>query len=148
MRLDCRAPRVQGSILYCTTGILLQRLQSDPRLLQFSHIIIDEIHERDVFADLVLVVIKQLLPARPDLRLVLMSATLNADQFSAYMGGCPVVRVPGKMFPVTSIYIEQVLEWTQFDLAASLDYGDREPAQQEESVLTDEKVRSVVHSTS
>lgn len=61
---------------------------------------VDEIHERDLFADFLLVVLRDLLPAHPHLRLILMSATLHVELFSGYFGGCPVVRVPGFTYPV------------------------------------------------
>ena len=78
VRMDHKLPREEGSIIYCTTGILLQRMQNDRTLKQFTHVILDEIHERDIMADIILVIIKEILPARPDLKVVLMSTTLNA----------------------------------------------------------------------
>ena len=108
VRMDNKLPREQGSIIYCTTGILLQRMQSDRTLKQFTHVILDEIHERDIMADIILVIIKEILPARPDLKVVLMSATLNATQFS-YLNNCPVLHIPGFMYPVTTFYLEDVL---------------------------------------
>ena len=115
MRLDSKPPRPSGgSILYCTTGVLVSRLQSDSELRAFTHIIIDEIHERDALADILLVVIKQILPKRPDLKVILMSATLNASKFSTYMKDCPTLHVPGFMFPVKEFYLEDVLEMTEY----------------------------------
>jgi ATP-dependent RNA helicase DHX36 len=55
-------PRSKGCILYCTTGILLQFLQSDPTLKHTSHIVIDEIHEQDILSDFILTIVKDLLP--------------------------------------------------------------------------------------
>ena len=82
VRHDSRPPTAGNSILYCTTGVLVQRLQSDPDLSSFTHVIIDEIHERDVLADILLVIMKTILTKRTDLKLVLMSATLYAQKFS------------------------------------------------------------------
>ena len=59
VRMEHKLPRQQGSILYCTAGILLQRMQNDRRLKQFTHIVLDEVHERDVMVDLILVILKQ-----------------------------------------------------------------------------------------
>lgn len=115
VRLDRKVPRSQGSILYCTTGVLLQKLKSDSQLRQFTHIVIDEIHERDVMADLLLVLIRNILPLRPELKLILMSATLNASKFSSYMGNCETLHIPGFMFPVKKYYLEDVLELTQWE---------------------------------
>lgn len=61
-----------------------------------THICVDEIHERDQFADFLLIVLREVLPRRPDLRLVLMSATINEDLFSVYFNGSPIIRVPGE----------------------------------------------------
>lgn len=116
VRLDSVPPRHVASILYCTTGVLVQRLQSDKHLDQFTHVIIDEIHERDVLADILLVIIKQILPQRPDLKVVLMSATLNASKFSNYMNNCETLHVPGFMFPVDVYYLEDVFEMTNHQL--------------------------------
>ncbi len=68
-----------------------------------THVLVDEIHERDRYADFLLILLRDLLPRQPDLRLVLMSATLHEDLFSSYFGGCPVVRVPGERLPCTCI---------------------------------------------
>ena len=62
VRMEHKLPRQQGSILYCTAGILLQRMQNDRRLKQFTHIVLDEVHERDVMVDLILVILKQVPP--------------------------------------------------------------------------------------
>ncbi|KAL3646166.1 hypothetical protein CASFOL_011346 [Castilleja foliolosa] len=70
---------------------------------------LDEIHERDRFSDIMLAIIRDMLPLYPHLRLVLMSATLDAERFSSYFGGCPVIRVPGFTYPVKSFYLEDVL---------------------------------------
>ena len=59
VRMEHKLPRQQGSILYCTAGILLQRMQNDRSLKQFTHIVLDEVHERDVMVDLILVILKQ-----------------------------------------------------------------------------------------
>jgi hypothetical protein len=65
-----------------------------------THVVVDEIHERDRFADFLLIMLRDILPAHPTLRVVLMSATLHTQLFSSYFGGCPIVSVPGFMHPV------------------------------------------------
>jgi HrpA-like RNA helicase len=67
---------------------------------QVSHVIVDEVHERGVLADFLLIILRDLLPLRPDIRVVLMSATVDADVFSSYFVGCPVLTIPGFTFPV------------------------------------------------
>ncbi|CAH1239477.1 DHX36 [Branchiostoma lanceolatum] len=115
IRLENKLPRPKGSILYCTTGIILKRLLSDPYLGEVSHLILDEVHERDLLSDFLTIIVRDLLQARPDLKLVLMSATLNADQFSAYFGNSPMANIPGFTFPVEDLYLEDVLELTRYD---------------------------------
>uniref|UniRef100_A0A6N2KX27 RNA helicase n=1 Tax=Salix viminalis TaxID=40686 RepID=A0A6N2KX27_SALVM len=81
-------------LLFCTTGILLRRLLLDRDLKGVTHVIVDEIHERGMNEDFLLIVLRDLLPRRPELRLILMSATLNADLFSSYFGGAPAIHIP------------------------------------------------------
>ncbi|XP_055546297.1 ATP-dependent DNA/RNA helicase DHX36 [Wyeomyia smithii] len=110
IRLEGVKPRGSGaSILFCTTGIVLTIMQSDPMLSGISHLILDEIHERDVITDLLLAIVKMLLPYRPDLKVVLMSATLTADTFSRYFNDCPMVEIPGLVFPVEEFYLEDIV---------------------------------------
>ncbi|KAG6966377.1 hypothetical protein JG687_00004862 [Phytophthora cactorum] len=103
----------------------------DPRTLgeEVSHVIVDEVHERDLQSDVLLAMLRQFLAegnaARrrkfggtlPPLKVILMSATLNAASFQRYFGGaavCPMIEVPGRTFPVEQFYLEDVLEKTQF----------------------------------
>lgn len=109
------------SLMFCTNGVLLRMLTAgggeDP-MATVTHLVVDEIHERDRFADFLLILLRDLLPAHPHLRLVLMSATLHIDLFSGYFGGCPVVRVPGFTHPVQDFYLEDVLRLTGYQEAA------------------------------
>uniref|UniRef100_A0A7N6B5H0 RNA helicase n=1 Tax=Anabas testudineus TaxID=64144 RepID=A0A7N6B5H0_ANATE len=111
IRLQSRLPRRQGSVLYCTTGIILQWLRSDPLLSSISHLVLDEIHERNLQSDVLLVIVKDLLNLRDDLKVILMSATLNAEKFSKYFGNnCPMIHIPGLTFPVEEFLLEDVVE--------------------------------------
>ncbi|XP_061575477.1 ATP-dependent DNA/RNA helicase DHX36 [Cololabis saira] len=114
IRLQSRLPRRQGSILYCTTGIILQWLRSDPLLSSISHLVLDEIHERNLQSDVLLIIVKELLQLRDDLKIVLMSATLNAEKFSKYFANCPVIHIPGLTFPVEEFLLEDILEMTRY----------------------------------
>ncbi|NXX70752.1 DHX36 helicase, partial [Spizella passerina] len=105
-----RLPRKQGSILYCTTGIVLQWLQSDKHLSSISHVVLDEIHERNLQSDVLMSIIKDLLNVRQDLKVILMSATLNAEKFSEYFDHCPMIHIPGFTFPVVEYLLEDVIE--------------------------------------
>ncbi|MBA0801609.1 hypothetical protein Gohar_011963, partial [Gossypium harknessii] len=103
-------------LLFCTTGILLRRLLVDRDLRGVSHVIVDEIHERGMNEDFLLIVLKDLLPRRPELRLILMSATLNAELFSSYYGGAPTIHIPGFTYPVRAHFLENILEMTGYRL--------------------------------
>ena len=87
-------------LLVATEGVLTARLQQDPLLTGFRTIVIDEFHERSIHADLGLALARQAWLARDDLRLVVMSATLDARRVSQFLGDCPVVDVPGRSFPL------------------------------------------------
>ncbi|CAN6842604.1 unnamed protein product [Brassica oleracea] len=126
VRLQSKGGR-HSSVVFCTNGILLRVLVgkgSGSYVSDITHIIVDEIHERDCYSDFMLAIIsvfflicnafffpicRDLLPSNPHLRLILMSATLDAERFSGYFGGCPVVRVPGFTYPVRTLYLEDVL---------------------------------------
>ncbi|KAI8023970.1 hypothetical protein LOK49_LG03G00881 [Camellia lanceoleosa] len=103
-------------LLFCTTGILLRRLLVDRNLKGITHVIVDEIHERGMNEDFLLIVLKDLLPRRPELRLILMSATLDAELFSSYFGGAPTVHIPGFTYPVQTHFLENILEMTGYRL--------------------------------
>nr|KYP51609.1 putative ATP-dependent RNA helicase DHX36 [Cajanus cajan] len=105
-------------LLFCTSGILLRRLLSDRNLNGITHVFVDEIHERGMNEDFLLIVLKDLLPRRRDLRLVLMSATLNAELFSKYFGGSPTFHIPGFTYPVRAHFLEDVLEMTGYKLTS------------------------------
>uniref|UniRef100_A0A8D0GZI9 DExH-box helicase 34 n=1 Tax=Sphenodon punctatus TaxID=8508 RepID=A0A8D0GZI9_SPHPU len=91
-------------VVFLTEGLLLRQAQRDPTLPGYRVLIADEVHERHLQGDFLLGVLRRLLPARPDLKLVLMSATINLRLFSTYFGGAPVVQVPGRLFPITVLY--------------------------------------------
>jgi ATP-dependent helicase HrpB len=91
-------------VLFATEGILTARLQQDPLLSEFRTVILDEFHERSLHADLGIALAKQAWTARTDLRLVVMSATIDASVVSAYLGECPVVAVPGTLHPLDVRY--------------------------------------------
>ena len=99
IRLEARRSS-ETKLLFCTTGVLLRRLAAEPTLASVSHVFVDEIHERGMNEDFLLVVLRDLLPRRPDLKIVLMSATLDAELFAGYFGGAPLAHIPGFTHPV------------------------------------------------
>lgn len=117
-------PRVhdQTRLIFCTVGILLRQLQSDSISSHVTHLIVDEIHERDVQTDILLTLLKQLLIKQSKsqvsrLKVILMSATVQASTFQSYFGGehvCPMLTVPGKLYEVQELFLEDVLEKTGF----------------------------------
>jgi len=87
-----------------TDGLLLAETQSDPRLREYDTLIIDEAHERSLNIDFLLGIVKTLLPVRPDLRLIVTSATLDLEKFRRAFDGAPVLEVGGRMYPVEVEY--------------------------------------------
>ena len=88
-----------------TDGILLAEIQHDPRLLKYDTIIIDEAHERSLNIDFLLGYIKNILPKRPDLKVIITSATINTETFSKFFHDAPVIEVSGRSFPVDIEYL-------------------------------------------
>ncbi|XP_055695529.1 putative ATP-dependent RNA helicase DHX57 [Lutzomyia longipalpis] len=105
-------------LTFCTTGILLRRLQTDPVLANVTYVIVDEVHERSEESDFLLLILRELLEKRSDLRVILMSATLNAKIFSEYFKGAPVLDIPGRTFPVEQLFLEDIIEQSNYVLEA------------------------------
>ncbi|KAF6254303.1 P-loop containing nucleoside triphosphate hydrolase protein [Scenedesmus sp. NREL 46B-D3] len=102
-------------LTFCTTGILIRRLMVDPALSNVSHVIIDEVHERGLEVDFLLAAMRELAAARPDLKLLLMSATLNSanitDYFAAQVAGSVgCLHIPGRTYHVEQFYLEDLIE--------------------------------------
>lgn len=87
-----------------TDGVLLAEIQSDPLLRRYDTLIIDEAHERSLNIDFLLGYLKQLLPKRPDLKLLITSATIDVEKFSRHFDDAPVVEVSGRTYPVEVVY--------------------------------------------
>lgn len=133
VRFDAKTPQPNGSITFCTTGVFLRRLQSalgeesatNSFLDDLTHVVVDEVHERDIETDLLLVVIKRLLAERKrlgkrEIKLVLMSATIDPKLFRDYftepppsLKPAPVVEIPGRSFPVDKHYLEETVQHLQ-----------------------------------
>ena len=89
-----------------TDGVLLAEIQHDRRLDQYDALIIDEAHERSLNIDFILGYLKNLLPQRPDLKVIITSATIDVESFSRHFDGAPVIDVSGRAFPVDLCYLE------------------------------------------
>jgi ATP-dependent helicase HrpA len=91
-------------LVLMTDGLLLAELASDPLLRRYDTIIVDEAHERTLNVDLLLGVLKRLLPRRPDLKLIVTSATLDVERVSQFFDGAPIITVSGRSYPIEVRY--------------------------------------------
>lgn len=91
-------------VKFMTDGILLAEIQGDRTLSAYDTLIIDEAHERSLTIDFVLGWVKRILPERPDLKLIVSSATIESERFSEFFDGAPVIQVEGRTFPVEVLY--------------------------------------------
>lgn len=108
-------------LLVATEGVLTSRAQSDPLLSAFQTVVLDEFHERSLHADLALALARQAWLARDDLRLIVMSATLDTAAVARFLGSCPVVDVPGRVFQVSVSYApgEAIADGVRWALGAT-----------------------------
>lgn len=126
IRGEARQKAGVTKVVFVTTGVLLRRLQMGDGLEDVSHVVVDEVHERSLDTDFLLILLKRILAERKDLRVVLMSATLDARVFAEYFGGegkVKMVEIMGRMFPVEDYYLDQVIARTRFDGGGRLIYG-------------------------
>ncbi|RYQ89283.1 hypothetical protein Ahy_B09g096006 isoform C [Arachis hypogaea] len=102
---DCTGP--DTVIKYMTDGMLLREILVDENLSQYSVIMLDEAHERTIHTDVLFGLLKKLVQRRPELRLIVTSATLDAEKFSGYFFNCNIFTIPGRTFPVEILYTKQ-----------------------------------------
>ncbi|XP_042415652.1 DExH-box ATP-dependent RNA helicase DExH7, chloroplastic-like isoform X3 [Zingiber officinale] len=122
VRLDI-ARNDKTKLLFCTTGILLRKLSDNKNLSGITHVIVDEVHERSLLADFLLIVLKNLIDKQSDrggqkLKVVLMSATVDSSLFSRYFGHCPVIIAEGRTHPVSTYFLEDAYEKLNYCLAS------------------------------
>ncbi|KAK5659077.1 hypothetical protein OQA88_1166 [Cercophora sp. LCS_1] len=115
IRLEANTSR-ETRLVYATTGIVMRMLEGSNDLQEITHLVLDEVHERSIDSDFLLIVLKKLLKRRKDLKVVLMSATVDAEKFSNYLSGAPVLTVPGRTFPVQVAYLEDAVEFTGYSI--------------------------------
>lgn len=130
VRLDSKlSPKTL--LQYCTNGVLLRLLMVGHKCLSnITHIIVDEIHERDSFSDYLLISLRDLQKTYKKLKIILMSATLNVELFTNYFGNCPLINVPGNCYDVKTYFLEDLLKQTGY-----LNKGMRKMLQEHEREL-------------
>ncbi|KAM6327731.1 ATP-dependent RNA helicase A isoform 2-T2 [Podargus strigoides] len=111
VRFESVLPRPHASVMFCTVGVLLRKVEAGIRGI--SHVIVDEIHERDINTDFLLVVLRDVVQAYPEIRVILMSATIDTSMFCEYFN-CPIVEVFGRTYPVQDYFLEDCIQMTQF----------------------------------
>ncbi|KDQ63106.1 hypothetical protein JAAARDRAFT_147063 [Jaapia argillacea MUCL 33604] len=102
---DCTSPETK--IKYMTDGMLQRECLIDPLVSQYSVIMLDEAHERTIATDVLFGLLKKAIERRPDLKLIVTSATLDAEKFSKYFFGCPIFTIPGRTYPVEVLYTKE-----------------------------------------
>uniref|UniRef100_A0A8C7IK65 RNA helicase n=1 Tax=Oncorhynchus kisutch TaxID=8019 RepID=A0A8C7IK65_ONCKI len=112
VRFESILPRPHASIMFCTVGVLLRKLEAGIRGI--SHVIVDEIHERDINTDFLMVVLRDVVQTYPEVRIILMSATIDTTMFREYFFNCPVIEVFGRTFPVQEYFLEDCIQMTHF----------------------------------
>lgn len=139
IRLEANTSK-ETRLVFATTGIVMRMLEGSNDLREITHLVLDEVHERSIDSDFLLIVLKKLLTRRKDLKVVLMSATVDAERFSRYLGGAPVLNVPGRTFPVNVQYLEDAVEFTG--------YSNDNRVQEKDIDLDDDLVDEVVETSS
>ena len=91
-------------IKYMTDGIMQREILLDPELSKYKVIMLDEAHERTIATDVLFGLLKKALKRRPDMKLIVTSATLDAEKFSSYFNECPILSIPGRTYPVEIMY--------------------------------------------
>lgn len=147
IRGDSRVQSGLTKITFVTTGVLLRRMQSGngsivDTLADISHIIVDEVHERSLDTDFLLALLRNVLRSRADLKVILMSATLDANVFIDYFAGqqsVGLVNIPGRTFPVDDYYLDDVLLQTKFEPTLEEQSSDEEEEEVEEDYVSENR---------
>lgn len=144
IRLESNTTK-ETRLVYATTGIVMRMLEGSNDLREVTHIVLDEVHERTIDSDFLLIILKKLMARRPDLKIVLMSATVDADRFSRYLDGAPVLQVPGRTFPVKCMFLEDAVELTGFTVdggETSKHYTDQDDELESVDLVTNPETKA------
>ncbi|KAL7079809.1 hypothetical protein ACQ4LE_000922 [Meloidogyne hapla] len=112
VRFEGIIPRQYGAIMFVTVGVLMRKMEMGLRGI--SHVIVDEIHERDINTDFLLIVVRDMLRANPKLRVLLMSATIDTSLFTNYFGLCPIIEIEQRVHPVRGFFLEDVISMLKY----------------------------------
>ncbi|GAB5359363.1 hypothetical protein AAMO2058_000537600 [Amorphochlora amoebiformis] len=118
IRLENKVSR-RTRLIYMTNGILLRQLSGGSLLEDVSHVVVDEVHERSVDIDMLLLVLRSILVKNRKLKIILMSATVDASTFQGYFDNCPLINIPGRTFPVTSYFLTEALTHSGYHTPSS-----------------------------
>lgn len=111
IRLESRLSPITN-LVFCTNGVLLRCLMGKNAtsiLNDVTHIIVDEVHERDQYSDFLLISLKEKVLQHTNIKIILMSATIESNTFSRYFNNCPLIEIPGRLFPIENYFLEDVL---------------------------------------
>ncbi|XP_052556919.1 3'-5' RNA helicase YTHDC2 isoform X1 [Tympanuchus pallidicinctus] len=138
IRLESRvSPRTL--LTFCTNGILLRMLMAgDSALSTVTHVIVDEVHERDRFSDFLLIKLRDILQSQTNLKLIISSAALDANLFIEYFGSCPVIHIQGRPFEVKEMFLEDILRSTGYTNKEMIKYRkEKQREEKQQSTLTE-----------
>lgn len=126
-------------LTFCTSGVFLRTLMSgDASLSTVTHVIVDEVHERDGLTDFLLTKMRDVLQNIPTVKLILSSAALDIDLFLQYFGSCPILHIKGRLFEVKELFLEDVLKMTGYKTKDIKKYQDeRQEKETKQKVLTE-----------
>ncbi|ETE67645.1 putative ATP-dependent RNA helicase YTHDC2, partial [Ophiophagus hannah] len=126
-------------LTFCTNGVLLRTLMAgDSALSTVTHVIVDEVHERDRFSDFLLTKLRDMLQKHMSLKLILSSAALDVNLFVRYFGGCPVIYIPGRPFEVKEMFLEDILRSTGYTNKEMTKYKkEKQREEKQQTTLTE-----------
>ncbi|XP_063312995.1 3'-5' RNA helicase YTHDC2-like [Pelobates fuscus] len=120
-------------LTFSTHDVLLRTLMSgDSTLATVTHVIVDEVHERDRFSDFLLTKLRDVMQKHPSVTLILFSAALDVNLFVRYFGGCPVIYIPGKPYEVKEMYLEDILRTTGYTNKEMIHYNTEKQCDEEQ----------------
>ncbi|XP_061334506.1 3'-5' RNA helicase YTHDC2 isoform X2 [Pezoporus flaviventris] len=126
-------------LTFCTNGVLLRTLMAgDSTLSTVTHVIVDEVHERDRFSDFLLIKLRDVLQKHTNLKLIISSAALDANLFIRYFGSCPVIHIQGRPFEVKEMFLEDILRSTGYTNKEMVKYKkEKQREEKQQSSLTE-----------